>query len=108
MATAGLCSAIWYLWRLYSLVLLIRVIAGWLDTPLERTAIGRVILLVTEPALAPIRRLVPPERTYDIDFSPLLLGIIGEVLFRLLCFYSRRSRRLRCVRDTWSGCWPSP
>lgn len=86
MAIASLCSAVWYLWRLYRLVLLGRVVASWLDTPLERTAIGRVILLITEPALAPIRRLVPPERTSGLDLSPLLLGIAGEVLLRLLCF----------------------
>jgi YggT family protein len=44
--------------------------------------IQRTIGLIVEPLLAPIRRIVPPIS--GLDFSPLILIILLEVLARLL------------------------
>jgi YggT family protein len=66
---------------LYSLIVLGAVIVSWL--PIDRRN-GLVVTLhrVTEPALAPIRRVLPPMG--GLDLSPMVLLIALQVLRRLL------------------------
>jgi YggT family protein len=58
-----------------------RVILSWVD-PLARNAISRYIVTMTEPMLAPIRRVLP--QTGSIDFAPLVLLIGLGLLLRLV------------------------
>ena len=58
-----------------------RVLVSWVD-PMARNAVSRYVVAVTEPMLAPIRRLLP--RTGSIDFAPLVLLLGLGVLLRLL------------------------
>jgi len=67
--------------NLYSLVLLARVIASWID-PLAYAPISRLLVRLTEPLLTPIRRLLP--RTGPVDLSPLLLFLLLALLSRLV------------------------
>ena len=69
----------------FSLAILIRVILSWVRfDPYHPVSV--FIHQVTEPILAPIRRLLPP--TGMIDFSPLvalvLLQVVQVVLSQLL------------------------
>ena len=60
------------------LLVLGRVILSWVD-PLARNSISRYIVAMTEPMLAPIRRVLP--QTGSIDFAPLVLMLgLGFVL----------------------------
>lgn len=50
-----------------------RVIISWVD-PQGRNTISRQVIVVTEPFLAPIRRLLPS--TGALDLSPLILMLV--------------------------------
>ena len=63
------------------LLVLGRVIISWVD-PQGRTTLGRFLIQVTEPLLAPVRRLMP--QTGMFDFSPLLVMLVLGVLVRAL------------------------
>ncbi len=71
---ALLCNA-------YSLVVLLAVIASWLNLAPEHPLV-RVTRPLTEPVLAPIRRVVP---TFGgLDFSPMLLLLALRLLQRVV------------------------
>ena len=58
----------------YSFVVLVSVIVSWLSLA-EDHPIARVTRTLTEPVLAPIRRLLPTGAGLDISPMVLLLGI---------------------------------
>lgn len=39
---------------------------------------------ITEPVLAPIRNVIPPEKTDNIDVSPAIAAVILELVRRLI------------------------
>ena len=63
------------------LLVLGRVLVSWVD-PMARNAVSRYVVAMTEPMLAPIRRLLP--QTGMIDFSPLILMLGLGVLLRFV------------------------
>ncbi len=65
---------------LYSLIVVASVVVSWTNVPREHPAV-RLIHRLTEPVLAPIRKLLPPMG--GMDFSPLVLLIGLRVLTRL-------------------------
>ena len=54
-----------------------RVLVSWVD-PMGRNQISGFLIQVTEPMLAPIRRMLPS--TGMIDFSPLILMLVLSVI----------------------------
>ncbi len=58
-----------------------RVLVSWVD-PQGRNDLSRMLIAVTEPMLAPIRRLLP--QTGMIDFSPLILLLVTGFLLQML------------------------
>lgn len=66
---------------LYSLVVLLAVIVSWLSLPRDNPLV-RATQALTEPVLAPIRKLVPPVG--GLDFSPMILLILLQILKGLL------------------------
>ena len=63
------------------LLVLGRVLLSWID-PMARSTVSRSVVAVTEPMLAPIRRLLP--QTGMVDFAPLILMLGLGVLLRLV------------------------
>ncbi len=63
------------------LILLGRVLLSWVDPRFERP-ISRFVYDLTEPVLAPIRRLLPSTGMLDLSPFILLLGI--ALLMRVL------------------------
>ena len=61
---------------LWALVLA-RVVVSWVD-PNARNTIARQVVALTEPFLAPIRRLLPS--TGALDLSPLILMLVLSAL----------------------------
>lgn len=66
---------------LYSLIVIVAVIASWIGAP-NHHPIVQALRTVTEPALSPIRRVLPA--TAGLDFSPMVLLIGLQVLKRAL------------------------
>ena len=64
--------------RALSLLILLRVAASWLD-PGGRNPYVRLLNLLTEPILAPFRRIFHAQGM-RFDFSPLLALIAIEVI----------------------------
>ena len=81
-----------WLVRVYTFVVIARVIVDWLTMFRSSWRFGAIPNLrwrVTEPALAPIRRALDRyQRRSGIDFSPLvlilLLGIVQQLLWRIM------------------------
>ena len=66
---------------LYSLVVLVAVILSWV--PLDpRSPLLTITRRLTEPALAPIRKVLPPMG--GLDLSPMLLLIVLQIFKGLL------------------------
>jgi YggT family protein len=63
--------------EIYSVVVVVAVIVSWLRLPPSNRVV-RFTRLLTEPALAPIRKIVPPAA--GLDFSPWILLILLWVL----------------------------
>ncbi len=64
----------------YSLIIVAAVIVSWTNVRREHPAV-RLLHRLTEPVLAPIRKVLPPMG--GIDFSPLVLLIGLRVLASL-------------------------
>jgi len=56
---------------LYTWVIIIRALLSWVS-PDPYNPIVRMLAIVTEPVLRPLRRLVPPHKLGGLDLSPLL------------------------------------
>ncbi len=71
---------LYYLGQLYVVVLIIRALMSWFPysptSPLN--PVRRVAFTVTEPVLAPFRRLIPPVGGFDLSF--LVAFIVCEVI----------------------------
>ena len=82
--TAVLVNFIQLLAMFLWLMLIVRVVLSWAQ-PQGGGQLTAFVYQMTEPFLAPIRRLLPP--TSGIDWSPLIamlvLGVIVRVVVRL-------------------------
>ena len=65
----------------YSLIVLGAVIMSWLSID-RRSGLVVTRQLLTEPALSPIRRVLPPMG--GLDLSPMVLGVALRGLRRVL------------------------
>jgi len=71
---------VWALW----LLLLVRVLLSWV-APRGGGGIVAFVYQVTEPILAPIRRILPPMGGMDLSplIAMLLVGLIARLVVRL-------------------------
>lgn len=70
----GLATVLEVVLRIYMWVIIIRALISWVK-PDPYNTIVQVLTRITEPALKPIRKLVPPYKV-GIDFSPLIAVLI--------------------------------
>jgi YggT family protein len=70
------------LFFVYNLILFARVLMSWLPGLDPRNPIVQFLVQVTEPVLAPLRRLIPPVAMMDI--SPIVAFLLLEVVRRLV------------------------
>lgn len=66
---------------LYSLIVLMAVILSWIPVD-RRNLVAAIVCTLTEPVLAPIRKVLPPMG--GLDLSPMVLLIGLQVLKGLL------------------------
>ena len=65
------------------LAILARVLYSWLDpNPYPTNEFKRLLWMVTDPVLEPLRRVVPPLGMFDI--TPLVALVILQVLQRVI------------------------
>jgi YggT family protein len=69
----GLIGLVQLLFDLYIIVLLARVLLSWVQVD-PRNPVVNLIHQLTEPLLAPIRRLLP--QSGSVDFSPMVAFIV--------------------------------
>jgi YggT family protein len=70
---------------IFLVILVARAILSWFpvnpNSPLA--SINRILLDITEPIMAPIRRVIPPAGMFDMSF--LVVFIVLLVLRSILC-----------------------
>ena len=64
-------------------IVIIAALISWVS-PDPRNPIVRFLHAVTEPLFRPFRKLIPPYRTGNIDFSPIFVILIIFLLSRFL------------------------
>ena len=77
-------TVIAWLLELFLLVLIARALLSWFQTPRGSVLdkINQVLAVVTEPVLAPLRKVIPPVRvggTY-LDLSILVLFLVIQIV----------------------------
>jgi YggT family protein len=71
------------LW-LFVIVIFVRIVFSWLS-PYPTNPVSRLAYQVTEPVLAPVRRLLPPVS--GLDLSPLVVTVACYFLIHALGFF---------------------
>lgn len=66
---------------IYSLIILAGVVLSWTGLPPDNPLV-RIVRMLTEPVLGPIRRVLPTVG--GIDFSPMVLLLLIGFLRRFL------------------------
>lgn len=72
-----------WLLNAYSWVIIAAALITWVS-PDPRNPIVMFLRQVTEPVLAPVRRLLPPWKTGGLDFSPLIVIIAIQFVERVI------------------------
>lgn len=72
-----------WLLGLYSWVIIAAALITWVS-PDPRNPIVMFLRQVTEPVLAPVRRLLPPWKTGGLDFSPLIVILAIQFVERVI------------------------
>lgn len=79
--------------RFYLWVVILRAVLSWVHVP-SLYPVTLILYRLTEPALRPFRRIVPPTRIGGIDFSPVLLALVivfvDSFLVGSLAHYARQ------------------
>ncbi len=71
---------------LYTWVIIIRALISWVS-PDPHNPIVQILHKATEPVLRPLRKLMPPHKTGNIDVSPILAILLIQ-LVRYTIIYS--------------------
>jgi YggT family protein len=69
----------------YLVVLLVRAVSSWFPPPRHGSPFAIVLQVVhdlTEPLLAPLRRVIPPAGMFDISFTVLFFILL--ILFQII------------------------
>jgi YggT family protein len=79
------CLALWA----YFIAIVARVLLSWIPIPPGgvMAMIAGLLYTITDPVLAPIRRIVPPVRAGNmaIDMSAMIVLIGGSILMGAIC-----------------------
>ena len=62
---------------IYTWIIIAAAVISWVSPNPYNPAV-RLLRRLTEPVLAPIRRLLPPWKTWGLDFSPLIVIVLTQ------------------------------
>jgi YggT family protein len=71
-------QVVWLLdWILsvYIWVIIAAAVISWVN-PNPYNPVVRLLRRLTEPVLAPLRQLLPPWKTFGLDFSPMIIILL--------------------------------
>ena len=68
--------------RIYEVVLIARILMSWMR-PDPNHPVVRWLRAVTDPVIEPVRRLLP-RNSWGIDFSPIIVFVLLDILKRVL------------------------
>ena len=71
-------QVVWLLdWMLsiYIWVIIAAAVISWVN-PNPYNPVVRLLHRLTEPVLAPLRQLLPPWKTFGLDFSPMIIILL--------------------------------
>lgn len=66
--------------EVYKWLIFARVLLSWLPNISRNNPIVQFLYDVTEPVLAPARRIIPPEKTAYLDLSPIIVFFLIQFL----------------------------
>lgn len=71
--------------QIYVLILIVRAVCSFFPIRPGTTfaSIVGVLLALTEPVLAPVRRVIPPLGMFDLSFIVVLIGL--QIIAGILC-----------------------
>lgn len=75
MLSFEVVRVIMFVLDIYTWVIIAAAVISWV-TPNPYNPVVRLLRRVTEPVLAPIRQLLPPWKTFGLDFSPLIVILV--------------------------------
>lgn len=81
MITNFLATVINVIYYVFVIALLVRMILSFVG-PYKYEQVWRIVGDLTEPVLAPVRRILPPMGGFD--FSPLIVLLVADFLRRIL------------------------
>jgi YggT family protein len=61
--------------NIYIWIVIAAAVISWV-TPNPYNPIVQLLRRVTEPVMAPIRQLLPPWKTFGLDFSPMIVILL--------------------------------
>jgi YggT family protein len=73
--TAAVLDVIFTILTVIQWLVIIAAVVSWVN-PDPRNPIVQFLYRMTEPILRPFRRILPPQKTGGIDFSPLLVILL--------------------------------
>jgi YggT family protein len=80
----------------YVWIIIIRALLSWIPSP-SLYPLAVILVKLTEPALRPLRKILPPYKTGGLDLSPMLLVIfllfIDSFLVRSVSLYAAQILR---------------
>ena len=68
---------------LATILILLRVVISWYS-PRSTNIVVRILRRITEPILAPLRRIIPQIGTFD--FTPLVAVILIQLIYQLFYY----------------------
>ncbi|HEV2055636.1 MAG TPA: YggT family protein [Methylomirabilota bacterium] len=68
---------------IYTWVIIAAAVISWV-TPNPYNPVVRLLRRLTEPVLAPIRQLLPPWKTFGLDFSPMIVILLIQWVVPML------------------------
>ena len=78
----SVAQVVYVAFQVYSWLIFIRVLLSWFPIN-PYNPIIKFIYEITEPLLAPMRKILPPSPAMPIDFSPILAIIVLQFVERL-------------------------
>ena len=89
LPTCPLAMILLQLLRAYLILIIIRALMSWFK-PDPTAPLVRILAWITEPALSPIRRIIPPfsipKTSIRIDLAPFFVLLIGAWILTKLKF----------------------
>lgn len=84
MLTGTISSLLRLILEALSIVVLVYALLSWIPNISRNSPFVRIITSIAEPVCAPVRRIIPPRTTGNVDLSPVIVLILISILQRIL------------------------